>query len=247
MDLVLPQDRKITGTVEQRCQEADLALIRLYGDHVPGPEIYFDQARRGELWRAARRSVGSDVLHGIVLKASALHHSAPGLQAIEVLILDCAGADGDEQAANRTAYADHAGTPIERAEPGRFPVVLGIAIRPGGSVDGNARPLLLAATVKEALRRFQCLQFAELVDAMWPEAAETASRPQPASSAPAAQAVEPFSVDEVPDSNPVPFREKYQNEVYKRLREYGFVIPVTIPSAINSDLTRPTEGTGGQQ
>ena len=245
VDLQLPQGRRISGTVEQRCPDADLALIRLYSEDLSGPEIYFDQARRGEPWRTARPTPYSVMLHGTVLTASTFHPSDSGRSAVEILVLDCAGADAEEQQANRTAYTGRAGMPIERAGAARFPVVLGVAVRLNHTVtpaqEPDGQPRLVAATVREALRRLRCLCLTEVVESMWPAITGTDASPQ-------SPTVEPpppmdlFGVDEVQRANVPPYRERYASEMRARLREFGFVTPVTIPSA----LTRANDETEGR-
>ncbi|WP_405866761.1 MULTISPECIES: hypothetical protein [unclassified Streptomyces] len=247
VDLRLPQGVRVAGTVEQRCPDADLALIRLYSDDLPGPEIYFDQARRGEPWRTARPTPYGGMLYGTVLKASTFHHGAPGRSAVEILVLDCAGADDEEQQANRTAYTGRAGMPIERAGAARFPVVLGVAIRLNNGGDGttheaDGQPQLVAATVREALRRLRCLCLTEVIESLWPAIAGTDATLQPGPTVEPSQPVELFRIDEVQQDSVVPYREKYASEVLARLREFGFITPVTIPSA----LTRANDETEGQ-
>ncbi|MFF4250012.1 hypothetical protein ACFY1L_02245 [Streptomyces sp. NPDC001663] len=234
VDLQLPQGLRIAGTVEQRCWDADLALIRLYNDDLAGPEIYFDQARRGERWRTSRLNPYGSPLHGTVLRASVFHHREPSCSAVEILVLDCAGADDEEQQANRTAYTGRAGMPIERAGADRFPVVLGVAVRLNNNTaiaqEPDGQPQLVAATVKEALRRLRCLHITEVIESMWPEITGTDD------------SLDLFRVDEVQQGNGSSYREKYESEVRARLREFGFITPVTIPSA----LTRANDETEGQ-
>lgn len=245
VELQLPQGLRIAGTVEQRCPDADLALIRLYNDDLPGPEIYFDQARRGEPWRTARPALYGGALHGTILTASTFHHGDPGRSAVEILVLDCAGADDEEQQANRIAYTGRAGMPIERAGSARFPVVLGVAIRLNHSAataqQPDGKPQLVAATVREALRRLRCLCLTEVIESMWPTITGADGSPQSATVEPAPPN-ELFRIDEVQQENVVPYREKYASEVRARLREFGFITPVTIPSA----LTRANDETEGQ-
>lgn len=250
VDLQLPQGLRVAGTVEQRCPDADLALIRLYSDDLPAPEIYFDQARRGEPWRTSRPTSYGGMLHGTVLRAS-FHHADPGRSAVEILVLDCAGADDEEQQANRAAYTGRAGMPIERAGAARFPVVLGVAIRLHGTGNSdsngtahtaNGRPELVAATVREALRRLRCLRLTEVVESLWPTISGTDAASQPGATVEPAPPMELFRIDEVPQENVVPYRVKYASEVQARLSEFGWITPVTITSA----LTRANDETEGQ-
>jgi hypothetical protein len=244
VELQLSQGLRIVGTVEQRCPDADLALIRLYNDDLPGPEIYFDQARRGEPWRTARPIPYGRVLHGTIRTASTFHHGDPGRSAVEILVLDCAGVDAEEQQANRTAYTGRAGMPIERAGTARFPVVLGVAIRLNHSTAAarqpDEQPQLVAATVREALRQLRCLRLTEVIESMWPAITGTDSGPQTPTVEPSPPN-ELLRIDEVQQENVVPYREKYASEVRARLREFGFITPVTIPSA----LTRAHDETEG--
>ncbi|MEU6257303.1 hypothetical protein [Streptomyces sp. NPDC047043] len=226
VDLQLSQGLRIVGTVEQRCPEADLALIRLYKEDLIGPEIYFGQARSGERWRTAHPNPCGGILHGTILNSFTFHHGDPGRSAVEVLVLDCAGADDEEQQANRTAYTGRMGMPIERAEAVPFPVVLGVAIRlnNGAAIaqGPDGQPQLVAATVGEALKRLGRLRLTAVIEEMWP--------------------TEPFRIDEVQKGIVESYRETYANEVRARLREFGFITPVTIPSA----LTRANDETEGQ-
>jgi hypothetical protein len=247
VDLQLARGVRVAGTVEQRCPDADLALIRLYDDHLPGPEIYFDQARKGDPWRTSRRTEHGGILHGTILRAPAFHHGHPGRPAVEVLVLDCGGADAEEQQANRAAYAGRAGMPIERAGAARFPVVLGVAVRLNNSGDPAAQqvdgtPQLLAATVSEALRQLRRLRVTEVIESMWPAITGTDGSPQSHTVEPAPP-MELFRIDEAQQDGVVSYREKYASEMHTRLREFGYITPVTIPSA----LTRANDQTEGRR
>jgi hypothetical protein len=241
VELWLAPGERITGTVEQRCDEADLALIRLYGEDLPSPEVYFDQARSGETWTAAN---GTRVLRGTVRKAATLRHTTPGLAPVEVMELELEGGATDDarRRADRLAFDACAGGPIERYGASPIPVVLGIAVRLGddghGHSHGEERPPMTAATVKEALRRFRALRLAELVDGMWPGSADGQESAMTAAG-PLATHVDPFTIEELPESSPASYRDKYHNQVLRRLAEYGIVTPVPITDALGGDLTSP--------
>jgi hypothetical protein len=233
VELWLAPGERVAGTVEQRCDEADLALIRLYGDQLPSPEVSFDQARRGESWTAAN---GSRVLRGTVRRAATLRHGAPGLAPVEVMELDCDGTDDAQRATNRRTFAASAGSPVERAGASPFPVVLGIAVRLGHDGDRDrdrdTNLPMVAATV------------AELLDGVWPAPTAgqaSAAAPDPLSAAvdPFGTAVDPFGIEELPEDSPVSYREKYQNQVMRRLDEYGVVTPVPVTNALRGDLPHP--------
>ncbi|MGW0536657.1 S1 family peptidase [Streptomyces sp. NPDC003032] len=151
--LCLPDGKHATGEVQDYDRASDLALLRLIfqkDEDVQLPGVCFDDARPQELWKATHQPPdGDDILCGSVAEVSYTYGSTGRGGTISALRLDCGWIPDD--------YAIFAGSPVERGDPYRTPVVLGLIVqdRAGGAPDGT----LFAGTVREAVTRFKRFRF----------------------------------------------------------------------------------------
>ncbi|WP_055534756.1 S1 family peptidase [Streptomyces alboniger] len=152
--LGLPDGKDATGEVQDYDRASDLALLRLIfqkDEDVQLPGVCFDDARPHEPWKATHQLPdGDDVLRGSVAEVSYVYGSTGRGGTINALRLDCDWVPDD-----CTLFA---GSPVERGDPYRPPVVLGLIVqhRAGGRApDGT----LFAGTVREAVTRFKRFRF----------------------------------------------------------------------------------------
>ena len=161
VELSLATGEKIPGRVCEHARGADLALI----DLLKPRETAFitpsaDRAERGDKWSAPYRPSTSDpLLGGDVLAGQIKYRCEAGLE-IEALQLGCSEQLGD--------YSGYSGGPVERQVPGQKPSLLGILVEqfPDRQAPGRASEVLFAATIGEALRRFNCLGVGHLMNVL---------------------------------------------------------------------------------
>lgn len=152
LELLFATGEKIPGRVCERARGADLALIDLLKPRestLITPSA--DMASRGDKWSAPYRpSTGDPYLSGDVLEGKIAYKCEAGLE-IEALQLGCSERLGD--------YSGYSGGPVERHVTGREPSPLGILVEqfPDRQAVSRASDVLFAATIAEALRRFNCL------------------------------------------------------------------------------------------
>jgi len=184
LELSFATGEKIPGRVCEHARGADLALIDLLKPRestliMPGA----DKAVRGDKWSAPYRpSTGDPFLGGDVLEGKIKYRCEAGLE-IEALQLGCSERLGD--------YSGYSGGPVERHATGREPSLLGILVEqfPDRQAPGRASDVLFAATIAEALRRFNCLGVGHLVnvldaDEQTPWKCPSVGEPQPPDTAP---------------------------------------------------------------
>jgi len=161
VDLSLATGQKVPGRVCEHARGADLALIDLltpFGSTSITPGA--DKACRGDRWAAPYRpSTGDPYLGGDVLEGKITYRCEAGLT-IEALQLGCSERLGD--------YSGYSGGPVERHATGRKPSLLGILVEqfPDRQDPTRASDVLFAATMAEALRRFNCMGVGHLVNVL---------------------------------------------------------------------------------
>ena len=178
VELLLATGEEIPGRVCEHARGADLALIDLLKPR-DGTLITpsADKADRGDKWSAPYRpSTGDPLLGGDVLDGRIKYRCEAGLE-IEALQLGCSARLGD--------YSGYSGGPVERNNVGREPSLLGILVEqfPDRQAPSRASDVLFAATIAEALRRFNCLGVGHLVkvldaDNQAPWSCSPADKPQ---------------------------------------------------------------------
>ena len=146
------------GRVCERSPGADLALIDVLKPRestlIP-PNV--DRAGRGDMWSAPYRpSTGDPYLGGDVLSGAMRYRCEAGHE-IEDIQLGCSQRLGD--------YSGYSGGPVERQVTGREPALVGVLLEqyPDRQAADRASDVLFAATIAEALRRFDCLGVGHLM------------------------------------------------------------------------------------
>ncbi|MGW0654442.1 trypsin-like serine protease [Streptomyces umbrinus] len=160
----LADGERINGRVCQQDKEADLALVEVAPEHrlnLPIPMA--DVARDGERWQGPYRPAVHDVhLGGLVSRAA--RHLCVGGATIDSLQLTT-----DQHLGN---YAGYSGGPVESVpdDGTRQSAVVGILIEqtPDRTDSSRAANVLIAATIGEAVRRFDHLDAAHLIDVLRP-------------------------------------------------------------------------------
>lgn len=147
--------------------EVDLALLEtLSPESVPFQLPGATRAEFGDPWRSTYEPEDNDPhLGGAVVSPSRAFTCAGGAT-INALQLNCEQALGD--------YAGYSGSPVERCGPARPRALLGILLEqyPDRQAAGRSSNVLFAATIREAMRRFDCLGDVEgMLDELRPERA----------------------------------------------------------------------------
>ena len=178
LELSFATGEKIPGRVCEHARGADLALIDLLKPRESTSMTpTADKAGRGDKWSAPYRPSTSDpYLSGDVLEGKIAYKCEAGLE-IEALQLSCSERIGD--------YSGYSGGPVERHVTGGEPSLLGILVEqfPDRQAPDRASDVLFAATIAEALRRFNCLGAGHLMkvldaDEQTPWRCPSASEPQ---------------------------------------------------------------------
>ncbi|NUR00195.1 MAG: trypsin-like peptidase domain-containing protein [Streptomyces sp.] len=164
VDIELADGESVQGRVCRQDKEADLALIEIAPDHqvsLPIPKA--DRARDGDRWRGPYRPAAADIhLSGLV--SGMAHHHCVGGATIEALQLTTDQSLGD--------YSGYSGGPVEGRPDGtaQQPAVLGILIEqtPDRADASRAANVLIAATIEEAIRRFDQFDVPHLIDVIRP-------------------------------------------------------------------------------
>lgn len=162
--IALADGKRIEGRVCQQDKEADLALVEIAAEHqlnLPIPTA--DVARDGDCWRGPYRPAAHDIHLGGLVSRTAPHLCVGGAT-IDSLQLTA------EQ--HLGSYAGYSGGPVESVpdDGSRQPTVVGILIEQiPDRVDGSrAANVLIAATIGEAVRRFDHFDAAHLIDVLRP-------------------------------------------------------------------------------
>ncbi|MCQ4210096.1 trypsin-like peptidase domain-containing protein [Streptomyces longispororuber] len=165
--------QRAQGFVRQQDKEADLALVEVTARHrVTLPMPRADVARTGERWHGPYRPADDDARLSGVITADGRHRCTGGAS-IEALQLTTDQHLGD--------YSGYSGGPVEGVpdDPGAAPAVLGILMEqtPDRADGSRAANVLVAATLGEAMRRFDHLDVGHLIDVLRPPSLQ--ERPAP--------------------------------------------------------------------
>ncbi|WP_030264822.1 serine protease [Streptomyces violens] len=179
VDIALADERRVQGRVCRRAKDADLALIEIAASHelalqVPAAHV----ALRGDRWWGPYRPAPGDAQLSGGVDHGALRHTCEGGGAIEALQLTADQHLGD--------YSGYSGGPVEGTSAERDPVVLGILLEQAmdrQSTEHRAANVLFAATIAEAMRRFDHFDVGHLIDALRPPE-EIEGMPRPPAPAP---------------------------------------------------------------
>ncbi|MFF4501175.1 trypsin-like peptidase domain-containing protein [Streptomyces sp. NPDC001401] len=167
VDIELADGERVEGRVCRQDKEADLALVEIGAGHqVTLPIPAADVARDGDRWRGPYRPAAHDVHLSGRVSAGAAQHLCVGGATIEALQLTADQHLGD--------YSGYSGGPVEGVgnDGTRQPAVVGILIEqaPDRASDTRAANVLFAATIREAIRRFDHLDVVHLIDVLRPPA-----------------------------------------------------------------------------
>ncbi|MFI0937455.1 serine protease [Streptomyces sp. NPDC021020] len=163
LTLTLADGTRVPGRVCRQDKEADLALVEIsagYGVAQPVPVA--GVARGGERWRGPYRPAPNDVELTGWVAGGAVPYDCEGGGRIEALQLTADQHLGD--------YSGYSGGPVESAEEGQAPAVVGILLEqaPDRADPGRSANVLFAATIREVMRRFDHFDVGHLVAALRP-------------------------------------------------------------------------------
>lgn len=168
VEVVLSDDRPVPGRVCRTAKDADLALIEIMSSHdvaIPIPAAHV--ARRGDRWRGPYRPDPGDAQLSGCVDDSSVRHVCEGGGSVEALQLTADQLLGD--------YSGYSGSPVEGTSPEGGPAVLGILLEQvmdRQSTEYRAANVLFAATVAEAMRRFDQFDVGHLIDVLRPPPVE---------------------------------------------------------------------------
>ncbi|MER5530162.1 serine protease [Streptomyces sp. NPDC002677] len=164
VEIVLADGSRLAGQVCQRDQAADLALIMVLGSNgvkVPIPRS--GTARSGDAWHGPYRPARTEMhLRGHV-DNGAMDYELESGASIQALQLTAYQDSGD--------YSGYSGGPVVKGAPDDLaPVVVGILLEqaPDRIAPGRAANVLFAATIGEAMRRFDHFDVEHLMDVLHP-------------------------------------------------------------------------------
>ncbi|KOU59389.1 hypothetical protein ADK57_33990 [Streptomyces sp. MMG1533] len=163
----LADGERVEGRICRQDKEADLALVEIGAGHqVTLPIPMADVARDGDRWRGPYRPAAHEVHLSGRVSAGAAPHLCVGGATIEALQLTADQHLGD--------YSGYSGGPVEGVgdDGTRQPSVVGILIEQAAdrSAEARAANVLFAATIREAIRRFDHLDVVHLIDVLRPPA-----------------------------------------------------------------------------
>ncbi|MFE0176190.1 serine protease [Streptomyces sp. NPDC059002] len=164
VQIVLADGTLIEGRVCRQDASADLALIEI-GAHHYVPLRMIRKAGRalvGGRWEGPYRPALDEAKLRGNIDARSDDYACQGGAAIEALQLTVDQVLGD--------YSGYSGGPVESDSQGHEPVVVGILLEQGlDRADGQrAANVLFAATISEAVSRFDHLQLSHLIDVLRP-------------------------------------------------------------------------------
>ncbi|GAA2651134.1 hypothetical protein GCM10010400_03010 [Streptomyces aculeolatus] len=163
--IVLADGEHLDGRLRCRAPDADLALIEVAAHHRLSPRIpNAGHALPGWHWRGPYRPSAAEAALSGTIDHRADDFACEGGASIEALQLSVEQLLGD--------YSGYSGGPVEGAADGGDPAVVGILLeqapdRADGKRAGN---VLYAATIAEAIARFDHLQVSHLIDVLRPRA-----------------------------------------------------------------------------
>ncbi|MEV7790028.1 trypsin-like peptidase domain-containing protein [Streptomyces sp. NPDC088106] len=164
VDVVLTDGSRLTGQVCRRDKDADLALIMIsaaYEVLLPMPRA--GVAHGGDDWHGPYRPAASEVhLRGQVDSGTAEYLCEGGgvIQALQLTAHQCLG-----------DYSGYSGGPVVKGLPDDHePVIVGILLEqaPDRASADRAANVLFAATIGEAMRRFDQFDVEHLMDVVHP-------------------------------------------------------------------------------
>lgn len=151
LELSFASGEVVPGRVYQRAPEADLALVDILKPRDSAFRLpNADRAAQGDTWFAPYRPRGDDPhLAGDVVSGATVYRCEGGDE-IEALQLNCSQDIG--------GYSGYSGSPVERHGANQDPSLIGMLLEeyPDRRSD-RASGVLFAATIAEAMRRFDCL------------------------------------------------------------------------------------------
>ncbi|MGW5466679.1 S1 family peptidase [Streptomyces chartreusis] len=224
LDIVLADGTQVRGQVCRRDKDADLALIEISGHYeVRQPVPAAGVARDGKRWRGPYRPAENEVELSGHIDRGAVSYLCEGGASIEALQLTADQSLGD--------YSGYSGGPVETSGPDRRPVIVGILLEQvpdRADVDRNAN-VLFAATIKEAMQRFDHFDVLHLMDVLRPAPRERLS---------------PSSYE--PGSNLPPRQQTDRVEVviqtFQQLSDQGVMDPTHVAELRYLALKRVIEG-----
>ncbi|MGY1495681.1 S1 family peptidase [Streptomyces sp. QTS52] len=163
LDILLADGTRLGGQVRRRDKDADLALIEIdAGHHVRQPVPAAGVARAGMHWRSPYRPARNDVELTGQVDSVGVSYLCEGGALIDALQLTADQLLGD--------YSGYSGGPVETTVDGRGTVVAGILLEqvPDRVDAGRNTNVLFAATLKEAMQRFDHFDVLHLIDVLRP-------------------------------------------------------------------------------
>ena len=148
----------------ERLERADLARLEVLSpDLVPFRLFDSDRARFGDLWQSTYTPEENDPRLGGDVADPARAYLCVGGERITALQLNCGQALGD--------YAGYSGSPVERRTLSRSPALLGILLEqyPDRREPKRYANVLFAATILEAMNRFDVLGIEGILDELRPD------------------------------------------------------------------------------
>ncbi|WP_405849137.1 serine protease [Streptomyces niveus] len=172
LDVVLADGTHVRGRVCRRDKDADLALIEIAAHCVvrqPVPAAGI--ARGGDRWRGPCRPAENEVELSGRIDSGAVSYLCEGGASIEALQLTADQRLGD--------YSGYSGGPVETLTQDRRPTVVGILLEqvPDRAEAGRSANVLFAATIREAMQRFDHFDVLHLMDVLRPATREQVSTP----------------------------------------------------------------------
>lgn len=156
----------VPGRVSERAKEADLALVEVL-ERLPLIVPVPDRCAAGDLWHGPYRPRDSDPYLGGTVSSESVEYRCESGSVIEALQLAVREDFGD--------YSGYSGGPIERVvrdtrQSAKNGGVVGILLEqyPDRKEVKRASRTLFAATIAEAVRRFDCFDVRNLLDLLHP-------------------------------------------------------------------------------
>ncbi|MEV0123219.1 trypsin-like peptidase domain-containing protein [Streptomyces sp. NPDC050703] len=170
----LADGNRVSGRVCREDKEADLALVEIGAGHqVTLPIPTADVARDGDRWRGPYRPAAHEARLSGRVSAGSAPYLCVGGATIEALQLTAEQHLGD--------YSGYSGGPVEGVgnRGTQPPAVVGILIEqaPDRAAEARAANVLFAATIREAIRRFDHLDVVHLIDVLRPPSLDDHQEP----------------------------------------------------------------------
>ncbi|WP_367320200.1 serine protease [Streptomyces sp. HUAS ZL42] len=168
VDVVLEDGTRLAGQVCQRDRHADLALVMILGSYGVTASIpRSGKAHSGDAWHGPYRPARTEAhLRGQVDHGATEYVSESGAR-IQALQLTAYQLLGD--------YSGYSGGPVVKGAPDdQAPLVVGILLEqmPDRAAADRAANVLFAATIGEAVRRFDHFDVGHLMDEVHPASSQ---------------------------------------------------------------------------